>query len=234
MEGKTYCRHSRAGKHVVLYRIAASLSGEFYSDLFLDRFRFTSGKGRTWKKEQAKEVLYGALLLGISSFCFGGALYVAETFRYIPGIFVKMAVFLILWMLLYLYTETDHNRQRICEVSLWQCGKNRKVKALYDTGNRLREPYKKRPVNIIEYEAAKELLDGKENVFLIPYRTVSGSGEMLRGIVFDRMIVSKGRKTEIYEHPVIALTGERVSSDGSYQMILHPDNRKNQEEKDYV
>ena len=147
---------------------------------------------------------------------------------------MKMAVFLILWMLLYLYTETDHNRQRICEVSLWQCGKNRKVKALYDTGNRLREPYKKRPVNIIEYEAAKELLDGKENVFLIPYRTVSGSGEMLRGIVFDRMIVSKGRKTEIYEHPVIALTGERVSSDGSYQMILHPDNRKNQEEKDYV
>ena len=87
---------------------------------------------------------------------------------------------------------------------------------------------------VIEYEAAKELLDGKENVFLIPYRTVSGSGEMLRGIVFDRMIVSKGRKTEIYEHPVIALTGERVSSDGSYQMILHPDNRKNQEEKDYV
>ena len=58
--------------------------------------------------------------------------------------------------------------------------------------------------------------------------------EMLRGIVFDRMIVSKGRKTEIYEHPVIALTGEHVSSDGSYQMILHPDNRKNQEEKDYV
>ena len=147
---------------------------------------------------------------------------------------MKMAVFLILWMLLYLYTETDQNRQRICEVSLWQCGKNRKVKALYDTGNRLREPYKKRPVNIIEYEAAKELLDGKENVFLIPYRTVSGSGEMLRGIVFDRMIVSKGRKTEIYEHPVIALTGERVSSDGSYQMILHPDNRKNQEEKEYV
>lgn len=185
-------------------------------------------------KRTAKEVLYGALLLGISSFCFGGALYVAETFRYIPGIFVKMAVFLILWMFLYLYTETDQNRQRICEVSLWQCGKNRKVKALYDTGNRLREPYKKRPVNIIEYEAAKELLDGKENVFLIPYRTVSGSGEMLRGIVFDRMIVSKGRKTEIYEHPVIALTGERVSSDGSYQMILHPDNRKNQEEKDYV
>ena len=38
----------------------------------------------------------------------------------------------------------------------------------------------------------------------------------------------------IYEHPVIALTGERVSSDGSYQMILRPDNRKNQEEKDYV
>ena len=33
---------------------------------------------------------------------------------------------------------------------------------------------------------------------------------------------------------MIALTGERVSSDGSYQMILHPDNRKNQEEKDYV
>ena len=36
-------------------------------------------------KRTAKEVLYGALLLGISSFCFGGALYVAETFRYFCG-----------------------------------------------------------------------------------------------------------------------------------------------------
>ena len=58
MEGKTYCRHSRAGKHVVLYRIAASLSGEFYSDLFLDRFRFTSGKGRTWKKNGKRSALW--------------------------------------------------------------------------------------------------------------------------------------------------------------------------------
>ena len=58
MEGKTYCRHSRAGKHVVLYRIAASLSGEFYSDLFLDRFRFASGKERTWKKNGKRSALW--------------------------------------------------------------------------------------------------------------------------------------------------------------------------------
>ena len=58
MEGKTYCRHSRAGKHVVLYRIAASLSGEFYSDLFLDRFRLASGKGRTWKKNGKRSALW--------------------------------------------------------------------------------------------------------------------------------------------------------------------------------
>ena len=133
MEGKTYCRHSRAGKHVVLYRIVASLSGEFYSDLFWIVSVLLLVRGGLGKRT-AKEVLYGTLLLGISSFCFGGALYVAETFRYIPGIFVKMAVFLVLWMLLYLYTETDQNRQRICEVSLWQCGKNRKVKALLRYG----------------------------------------------------------------------------------------------------
>ena len=57
---------------------------------------------------------------------------------------------------------------------------------------------------------------------------------MFTGLTFDRMRISKGRKTEIYEHPVIALAKEKLSSDDSYQMILHPENRKDQEEKNHV
>ena len=34
------------------------LSGEFYSDLFLDRFRFASGNGRTWKKNGKRSALW--------------------------------------------------------------------------------------------------------------------------------------------------------------------------------
>ena len=41
-----------------MYRIVASLSGEFYSDLFLDRFRFASGNGRTWKKNGKRSALW--------------------------------------------------------------------------------------------------------------------------------------------------------------------------------
>ncbi len=59
--------------------------GEFYSDLFWIVSVLLLVRGGLGKRT-AKEVLYGTLLLGISSFCFGGALYVAETFRYIPGI----------------------------------------------------------------------------------------------------------------------------------------------------
>ena len=33
---------------------------------------------------------------------------------------------------------------------------------------------------------------------------------MFTGLTFDRMRISKGRKTEIYEHPVIALAKEKL------------------------
>ena len=177
--------------------------------------------------KSGKELLYGMIVLILNSFFMGGAIQAAKQILHLPMAVTQAAVLLILAMLMWMYAGIRHSISVLQNVTVKLHGKSREVKALYDTGNRLREPYKKRPVNIIEYEAVRELLSGEEKLFLIPCRTVSGDGQMLEGMVFDSLSVEKGSKSESYEHPVIAFTKEKLSSDGSYQMILHPDNRKN-------
>ena len=185
-------------------------------------------------KKHWKDMISGMMLFYLGSFSFAGAVSAMEQILKIPLFILKAVMFLVLWSLLQLYIREKGRRERICEAEIFWRGKSRKVKALYDTGNSLQDPYKKRPVNIIEYDAVKELLTGEEKLFLIPYRTVSGSGNLFQAMIFERMQVGKGKETKIYEHPVMALAKEKLSSDDSYQMILHPDNRKNQEEKNYV
>ena len=195
--------------------------------LFMTFLMISLGLG----KKKRKDIAFGVLLFYLISFCFGGAvLAVAEAGKW-PLPPVKLVLFLLLWLQLSICMKEKNSREHIYETEIFYQGNSRRLKALYDTGNRLREPYQKRPVNIIEYGKVKDLLTGDEKTFLIPYQTVSGGGNLFTGMTFDRMTVSKGKKTEIYEHPVMALAKEKLSSDDSYQMILHPDNRKDQEEK---
>ena len=185
-------------------------------------------------KKKCRDLFLEVSVFYLISFCFGGAVLAVAGAKKLPVFPVKAVLFLILRLALQILWKEKNRQEHIYDAEVFRKGKSSRVKALYDTGNRLREPYQKRPVNIIEYDAVKELLTGDQKIFLIPYRTVNGGGKMFTGLTFDRMRISKGRKTEIYEHPVIALAKEKLSSDDSYQMILHPENRKDQEEKNHV
>lgn len=176
------------------------------------------------EKTDRKNMVYGMTVFGLNTFLMGGAVQAAAKVLHLPMLVTQAGVILILAVLLWLYTGMERWEKPLRKATLTLHGKSLQVNALYDTGNRLREPYKKRPVNIIEYEAVKGLLSEDDRFFLIPCRTVNGSSQMLEGMVFDKMNISKGRKSGNYEHPVMAFTKERLSSDGSYQMILHPDN----------
>lgn len=180
---------------------------------------------RSLGKRDGKELLCGMVVLVLNSFLMGGAIQAAAEILHLSMPVTQAGVLFILAVLLWLYAGAWCHTRALQSATVTLHGKSREVGALYDTGNRLREPYKKRPVNIIEYEAVRELLGGDEKFFLIPCRTVGGGSQMLEGMVFDCLSVAKGGKSEKYEHPVIAFTKERLSSDGSYQMILHPDNR---------
>ncbi len=128
-------------------------------------------------------------------------------------------------------------------VSWWigQTGKNRpadlyKVKlrgrlneieldALMDTGNSLREPISGRPVSVVEEECFQKLLGAKEPEKLraIPYHSVGKSNGIMEGYEIPEIII-KGREESIrWQKVVVGVSRNRVSANGRYQMILHPD-----------
>ena len=59
--------------------------------------------------------------------------------------------------------------------------------ALEDTGNSLREPYKGRPVSVLQYNVIKQILTGNEKCFLIPFKSVGSQNGILMGITVDYM-----------------------------------------------
>ena len=120
------------------------------------------------------------------------------------------------------------------------------IRVLLDTGNLLKEPYKNRPVVIVNRSAVEELLievlrseksckkenninndidlilEGKKEVpigtFLIPYRSIGNSRGFLLGIVPDYLIVKEsGRK---YENIVIGICSDCLSESGEYEGIF--------------
>ena len=99
---------------------------------------------------------------------------------------------------------------------------------LIDTGNHLTEPMTGRPVSIVDWQEAEKLerfrriLREKNGYLLIPYRAVGTEKGWMMGMVIDAMYVRyKGKEIRIV-HPVLAVSREKLSRDGRYQIILNP------------
>ena len=114
------------------------------------------------------------------------------------------------------------------EITLEDQGDRWVLTGLIDTGNHLTEPLTGRPVSILDRQEAEKLrrfrrIQQERNGYLyIPYRTVGTENGWMMGIVIDAMYVKyKGKEIRIV-HPVLAVSGERLSRAGRYQMILNP------------
>lgn len=127
--------------------------------------------------------------------------------------------------LLLFFSAGIRSRENLVQVHLVRGEKRITVTALLDTGNRLYEPATGLPVSVGEKEALRELFPEPEEdtgFFLIPYRSVGGEG-FLKGKRLDFMeIILQGETVTKIDGPlVIALREGSLSSDGSYQLILH-------------
>lgn len=111
-------------------------------------------------------------------------------------------------------------RSHFYEVTLYYKGREKKVRALLDTGNRLYEPVSRRPVHVVTYEAVKELCESVAGVVYIPFGSVGTRG-MLPGIFLDQMEVRQGNQVKVIKKPLIAVSKRALSKDGDYQMLLH-------------
>lgn len=123
----------------------------------------------------------------------------------------------------------EAQKQKLYEVKLSLSEESTlSLMALLDTGNRLYEPYGRRPVCIVQASYLTD--DGKRRwkedagILMIPYQAVGTQSGLLRAFVIPKMEIQLGRKKMLQvQKPVLAVYEGQLSADGSYGMLLHGD-----------
>lgn len=108
-----------------------------------------------------------------------------------------------------------------CAVRLYYRGKCVEIPAIIDTGNRLRDPWSRKPVSIMEKEVADELFAGHipAGIRYIPCRTVGKRDGVLPVVQLDAIQVDGER----VDAPLAGICEDVLDLNGEYRMIIHPD-----------
>jgi len=148
------------------------------------------------------------------------------------------------------YIVSKIKREKILlDVSIFKGSKRICLVALVDTGNSLTDPITNRPVIIAEYQAIKELLpaeiqkifdDNKENNLnaiasvlsksewitkfrFIPFKSLGVENGMLIGFKPDAVSIEDKRQRNYIKDTIVAIYNKRLSKDGEYNALLHPE-----------
>lgn len=115
--------------------------------------------------------------------------------------------------------------QNLCQVVLQFQGRSISVKALKDTGNRLREPVFGKPVSILTQKRKEELCQGAEVLcYPVPFHSIGKANGILQAFYADCMYIqTQEGQIRIWERPLLGITKEPLSSKEEYDMILHPE-----------
>jgi len=113
-----------------------------------------------------------------------------------------------------------------------------------DTGNGLRDPLTNRPVVVAEYELIRkclpedfkqvmedfqnenDILDGlsksswANRLRIIPFSSIGRKNGILVGIRADAVLVNNGKSGVAHNNIVVGIYKEKLSQDGSYQMLI--------------
>lgn len=101
-------------------------------------------------------------------------------------------------------------------------GKEVSVRALFDTGNRLTDPYVGEPVHIISSKLFDKLRGEAEcPVRFVPFSSVGCGQGMLRAFTAEIIRVDTGRESVEVTRPVLAAADEEIFKGRTYQMILN-------------
>lgn len=96
------------------------------------------------------------------------------------------------------------------------------LRAYWDSGNQLRDPYTGKAVSILSYEKAKEFLDGeKDNIRLVPYRSLGEQNGLLRVTDIEVLEIGQGSQRIVIKNAAIGLAEKGLLEGKDYDMILH-------------
>lgn len=117
----------------------------------------------------------------------------------------------------------ESEKQRLYDIELVKREEHIKIRALLDTGNRLYDPYRGRPVCVVSVSCVEKVMENEEGVLYIPYQSIGTEKGMLPAMIFDEMMVFLEKETIRIKNPIIAVYKGTVSADGSYELLLHKD-----------
>ena len=161
--------------------------------------------------------------LYLVSIVLGGALYLLNIefsyknnglIFYHNGISINVIIILLITpILLYLYIKEmkDYklNYSKYYKIEIYL--KNNKtitLNSFLDTGNNLIDPYKKRPVILVNYDIIKKYITNEKEL-LVPYNNINSNG-LLRCIKPKKIIINKKEFTNI----LIGLSFNKIYIDG--------------------
>lgn len=190
--------------------------------------------------KKLKEIAKGVLGLYLTAVMMGGTIYALYQHTK-AGYYVEqlirgrgeeaMPIFLLLGAALagfmglrFLWTyliQFKKEKDHLYEVTMYYRGREKTVKALMDTGNRLYEPVTHRPVHVVTYEALKSLCESVSAVVYIPFCSVGKKEGTMPGIFLDELEVRQGDQAYTIVKPLVAVCRDPVSPNGEYQMLLH-------------
>ena len=168
------------------------------------------------------------ILLYAVSACIGGIMQIFRPYMRAVSLFYCTAfgAYLLLMRMWKLLSHVAESQSTILEVTLYTSKGEKKARALWDTGNSLRDFVTDDPVNILDPGMLREITDLPETekgFHLIPYRCVGGE-KIMKVFRIEKMCVhtDKDGGDRWIQQPLLGVGEERLSQNKEYEIILNP------------
>lgn len=160
-----------------------------------------------------KYFLNNLIYLYLCSIILGGGLYLIDNEIKLNFIIILIAGPLILYFYIRQTKKLRNNYNNYYSVELIYNNEVFNFTAFLDTGNKLRDQYKNRPIILVNTDKIKF---DYESSILVPYSTVSGDG-ILKCLVVDKIIINDEK---VINKPLVGLAKDKFHIDG-IDMILN-------------
>ena len=209
-------------------------------------------------EENYKLLLKDLLMFYLISFAFGGC-SIALIYFISPGnvkiqngalvgiypIKVTLIAGAIAFIIIQIAFKITKNRlsqeDMICSVEIYIGNKSKKIKALIDSGNMLKDPINGYPVLVVERNKIKEILSPKllENISiieggdinkiekdfinkirLIPFNSLGKENGMLIGIKVEKIKITFKEKEEYIKDVIIGIYNKKLTKENTYNGLV--------------
>ena len=144
------------------------------------------------------------------------------------AVYMEQAVYRLLPWAVILFTVSllglhflEKQRKRYCRCTLIRGDKKAEARAIFDSGNLLRDPYTHRPVSIVSQSVKETLGIEKSSIRLIPYHTVAGRQELMEAATIPLMLLEIQGEAQKYTSVTVGFADREVFEGKPYGAILH-------------